>query len=406
MKECIYYLVLLLASTLFIFTGNLIYILLSILITFFIFLKNKEFKKLMLSLFFTYIVGILYYTLFSPFYNRNLAVTGWTISFFKQYIKSCNFIPFKTIISFIKHFFIFSEEITQNVILLNLIGNFICLIPLSIFIPFFFRKFKRKKNFVFLIIFIAFIIELLQLITMNGAFDIDDIILNSSGCILFYLLFYKEINNFFENYKIGNDAKEIKIFFLKLLLTFSFSLIVAILFYIRSVKEKNYWNDYHFDELKLINYSEVCVTKDRSLIYEDDLFNYYINCSSPEDILISINNNKFSLMDYLDGKTKYPILIHMLENAGLVIEKEDKYEKLILCPKKMSTPTYKSSDYSIADIVQTTDVNDDGAICKAFYVIPRSDGETNLVFEFEDEIMEYYVIVKNNELKLCTKSSD
>lgn len=396
-KEYIYYSLPLLFSILFIFTGNLLYILVSILISSFIFFKKRKFKVLMLSLFFTYISGLLYYTLFSPLYNRNFAVTGWTFSFFNQYIKSCNFIPFKTIFSFIKQFFIFSEEITQEVILLNLIGNFICLIPLSIFIPFFFKKFKKRKPFIFFIILIAFIIELFQLITMNGAFDVDDIILNSTGCILFYLLFYTEINRFYDSFRIANNVKEIVLFSFKILLLISISLIIAILFGVRKDKEKKYWEDYHFDEIELINYTEVCTIKDKNFIYEDDLFNYYINCSSPKDVLISINNNIFSLMDYLEGKTMYPIIIRGLKDAGMKIEKEDKYEKLVVCPKEISTPYYSADNSSVVDIVQTEDVIQNKTDCKAFYIIPKTNGETNLIFKFANETITYHVTIDNNK---------
>lgn len=396
-KEYIYYSFPLLFSIFFLFTGDLIYILTSILISSFIFLKKRKFKVLMLSLFFTYISGILYYTLFNPLYNRNFAVTGLTLKAFVNYLKSCNFIPFKTISSYVKQFFIFSEEITQEVILLNLIGNFICLIPLCMFIPFFFKKFKKRKMFIFLIILIAFTIELFQLITMNGAFDVDDIILNSTGCILFYLLFCTEINRFYDSFRIGNSTKEITIFSFKILLIIAISLIIAILFGIRSIKEKKYWDDYHFEELELINYSEVCTIKDKSFIYEDNLFNYYINCSSPKDILISINNNVFSLMDYLEGKTKYPILIHMLESAGMKIEQEDKYEKLVVCPKEISNPNYSADDYSVIDIIQTADAFQNGKECKAFYIIPLAEGHSKLTFEFDNEIITYQATIDDNK---------
>ncbi len=396
-KEYIYYSFPLFFSILFLFTGNLIYILASILISSFIFFKKRKFKVLMLSLFLIYISGILYYTLFSPLYNRNFAVTGLTFEAFINYLKSCNFIPFKTIFSYIKQFFIFSEEITQEVILLNLIGNFICLIPLCIFIPFFFKKFKKRKKFIFLIILLAFIIELLQLITMNGSFDVDDIILNSTGCILFYLLFYTEINRFYDSFIIANNVKEIIIFSFKILLVITISLIIAILFGVRSVKEKKYWDDYHFEELELINYPEVCTMKDKNFIYEDNLFKYYINCSSPKDILISINNNNFGLMDYLEGKTKYPILIHMLESAGMKIEKEDKYEKLVVCPKEISSPNYRADDYSVVDIVQTEDVIQNSRVCKAFYIIPLAEGNSELTIEFDNEKITYHATIDKNK---------
>ncbi len=177
----------LLCCIIFLISSNLIFILVSILISSFLFFKKKNFKIYMLSLFLTYTAGLLYFTIFNSFYGREFIGMEWTISIFKNYIKNCNFIPFKTISFFISSFFIFSEQITQKDILLNLVGNSICLIPLTLFVPFFIKKYSTLQKFSLFIIFVSFSIEVIQLITMTGSFDIDDIILNSLGAIYIYI---------------------------------------------------------------------------------------------------------------------------------------------------------------------------------------------------------------------------
>lgn len=90
-----------------------------------------------------------------------------------------NLIPFKTIT-------IFLQTQSANFIsrLINLIGNIGVFIPFGILLPMIFKKSK----FGLLIIFETglFTLEILQLITRRGKFDIDDFILNTIGAIIGY----------------------------------------------------------------------------------------------------------------------------------------------------------------------------------------------------------------------------
>ena len=69
----------------------------------------------------------------------------------------------------------------------NLVGNVVLFIPLGYFLP---RLFQSMKNF-FLCMFTAltFIlgIEMFQLISNFGIFDVDDIFLNGCGVLIGYL---------------------------------------------------------------------------------------------------------------------------------------------------------------------------------------------------------------------------
>ena len=82
----------------------------------------------------------------------------------------------------------------------NLFGNLFILTPLGILLPFAWRK----KHSVFLITAIGFLVsmavETLQLVLGVGAFDVDDLILNTLGVIVGYILYkigellYRAIN--------------------------------------------------------------------------------------------------------------------------------------------------------------------------------------------------------------------
>jgi len=71
----------------------------------------------------------------------------------------------------------------------QIVGNFIMLLPLGIYLPFLYR---RINNFLFVFLtclFTSISIEVLQLATRFRSADVDDVILNTSGAVVGYLLF-------------------------------------------------------------------------------------------------------------------------------------------------------------------------------------------------------------------------
>lgn len=95
-----------------------------------------------------------------------------------------NLVPFKTI----KRFFNAFGRINSRYLIYNLLGNLICLMPLSLLLP---KIYKVQNNFFIFTITIlltTLTIELTQLITCTGFFDIDDIILNATGALIAYLI--------------------------------------------------------------------------------------------------------------------------------------------------------------------------------------------------------------------------
>jgi glycopeptide antibiotics resistance protein len=78
--------------------------------------------------------------------------------------------------------------------IMNLFGNIILFFPLSLYFAIYRPNSKRKLLTIILISASAEILQLiLMLITRNYArvFDINDLILNASGAILFYILLNK-----------------------------------------------------------------------------------------------------------------------------------------------------------------------------------------------------------------------
>ncbi|MCM3573928.1 MULTISPECIES: VanZ family protein [Mesobacillus] len=95
-----------------------------------------------------------------------------------------NIIPFKTITDYIKA----SSHINQNIWMSNLFGNVLAFFPMGVFLPWLFKRFIgfwRTTSTVFLA---TLTVEILQFATRVGSFDIDDIILNTLGGAIGYLL--------------------------------------------------------------------------------------------------------------------------------------------------------------------------------------------------------------------------
>ena len=90
-------------------------------------------------------------------------------------------IPFKTIISQLKYGSI-------NEIVRNIIGNLCLFIPLSFLLILKDNKYKNILRQTLILLPSILMTELLQMITSVGVFDIDDIILNYLGVLLFIII--------------------------------------------------------------------------------------------------------------------------------------------------------------------------------------------------------------------------
>ncbi|MFQ6794238.1 MAG: VanZ family protein [Thomasclavelia sp.] len=70
----------------------------------------------------------------------------------------------------------------------SLIINFFMYMPLAILAPGIFDCLKAKKNYLIFIILFITVVKLVQIITLKGYFDINDIIIGSFGSYLAYYI--------------------------------------------------------------------------------------------------------------------------------------------------------------------------------------------------------------------------
>ena len=115
----------------------------------------------------------------------------WTdgLSYRQQLKNNISLIPFHTIDYYWK--IVCRQQYNAQFIhsVINLAGNVIMFIPIGYFLPRLWVKMRKFFPFLFTCILSVCTVELLQLLTLLGSMDIDDLILNLAGMILGYLAF-------------------------------------------------------------------------------------------------------------------------------------------------------------------------------------------------------------------------
>ena len=158
--------------------------------------KRKIFQKGILIIAFLVYLTILITVLFArAIYSRNLLYES-SVGL-KKRISDANFIPFRTLALYI---YAFSKNtINTSSILENLIGNLVLFMPMGVFLPTLVPV-SRKKHYLMMVI-VLLLVEIIQLLTGRGIFDVDDIILNFAGFLIVYWIinsgFIKKITDKF-----------------------------------------------------------------------------------------------------------------------------------------------------------------------------------------------------------------
>ncbi len=134
-----------------------------------------------------------FFLLYILFLNNRLAnLTDWT--YWTYVRKSINLIPLKTIVEYFVR--IGNNTINTSIVFKNIMGNIIIFIPMGFLLPCVSQRFsKLSKTIIGAVIIIG--IELLQLFTTLGPFDVDDIILNLFGITIGFFVFKASPNKCF-----------------------------------------------------------------------------------------------------------------------------------------------------------------------------------------------------------------
>jgi glycopeptide antibiotics resistance protein len=99
--------------------------------------------------------------------------------------RSANLQPFKTI-----KFMYYGKYLPEDFQIRNLGGNLLGFAPLGILLPLLFKRLRSFLPVVITIFAVSLSYELIQLCTGLGIFDVDDLILNTSGGIIGFIIYF------------------------------------------------------------------------------------------------------------------------------------------------------------------------------------------------------------------------
>ena len=137
-------------------------------------------RKVHTALFLSYCALMLWLLFDRPGYDPG-------IPYWEQAADHLNLIPFRTLRLFAGLLHSAQPEHVRSAVI-NLGGNVILFIPIGYFLPRLWPFLRNFFSFLLTCTMAITLVELLQLVTLLGSLDIDDLILNLSGMIVGYLI--------------------------------------------------------------------------------------------------------------------------------------------------------------------------------------------------------------------------
>lgn len=131
-------------------------------------------QKLGWVLFIAYLALLVYFLIFSESLGRDASQrdNAYNLELFKE----------------IRRFYIYRKQLGMEAFLLNVFGNVIAFMPCGFFLPIVSRRSRKWYNTVLLAFLFSLSVETLQLVLRVGSFDVDDLLLNTLGGGLGYIV--------------------------------------------------------------------------------------------------------------------------------------------------------------------------------------------------------------------------
>lgn len=126
-------------------------------------------------LFIIYLLLLIYALFFSESYGR----TGGMVEY------HYNLVPFREIRRYLQY----PQVLGTYAVVTNLVGNIVGFLPFGAILPVLKRNMRSFWKILLLSFEFSAMIEVTQLITKVGSFDVDDVILNTLGGVLGYGIF-------------------------------------------------------------------------------------------------------------------------------------------------------------------------------------------------------------------------
>lgn len=110
-------------------------------------------------------------------------------SYWDELSHNINLTPFETVGKYLNTLKNSENGHISHQAVINLGGNVIMFVPLGFFLPFNMEKTKGFGNCMTACLIIIMCVELIQLFTLLGSFDVDDLILNMAGVWIGYMIY-------------------------------------------------------------------------------------------------------------------------------------------------------------------------------------------------------------------------
>ena len=140
--------------------------------------RKKRIRLIGLALFIAYLVLLNHFLFFAEEYGRQ------ALSEEMQY----NLVPFREI----RRFWNNRQTLGMSAVMLNILGNVAAFIPLGMILPVitpFIHIYPGAAQTVIAGFVYSLLVEITQMLTKVGSFDVDDLMLNTLGTAVGYLLF-------------------------------------------------------------------------------------------------------------------------------------------------------------------------------------------------------------------------
>ena len=114
------------------------------------------------------------------------------ITYWEVLRTNLNLVPFRTIQEFMA---VMGRGIESNhealvrIAIVNLLGNVLMFVPLGLFLPHLWPRLHTFRCFLMSVAAVILIVELVQLFSLLGSFDIDDLILNVLGAAIGFWIY-------------------------------------------------------------------------------------------------------------------------------------------------------------------------------------------------------------------------
>ena len=136
---------------------------------------QKKLKSAGWLVFYLYIILLFYFLFFSERYGRDCI--GEDYRYNLEFLKE------------IKRFITNRKQIGFEGFVVNILGNVLAFAPFGFLLPLLDKKYRGFFHTTLLSLFFSLSVEIIQMLLKVGIFDVDDLLLNTLGGILGYLIF-------------------------------------------------------------------------------------------------------------------------------------------------------------------------------------------------------------------------